>query len=119
MLVGSARWTFQLRHVRSLKDKRRVASRIRDRVRAKFPVAISEVEALDDKRRLVLGLAVVGNDAVVLRSTLDRIAAFVDGLYLAELVSRPVDIAPFAGDPLAELIGSALDTSTPEPDSWL
>ncbi len=100
MLVGSARWTFRLREVRSLKDKRRVSARIRDRVRAKFPVAISEVEGLDDKRRLVLGLATVGNDAVVLRSTLDRIAAFVDDLYLAEPTGRSVTIEPFDGSDL-------------------
>jgi uncharacterized protein YlxP (DUF503 family) len=98
MLVGTTRWTFRLRGVRSLKDKRRIASRIRDRVRAKFHVAISEVEAMDDKRRLVMGLATVGNDAVVLRSTLDRIASYVDGLYLAEPISRPVVIAPFDAD---------------------
>ncbi len=105
MLVGSARWTFQLRGVRSLKDKRRISSRIRDRVRAKFPLAIAEVEALDDKRRLVLGLAAVGNDARVLRSSLDKAAAFVDELYLADLVSRPVDIAPFGGgDSVLEMI---------------
>ena len=119
MLVASARWTFQLRDARSLKDKRRVASRIRDRVRARFPVAIAEVEALDDKRRLVLGVAAVGNDAVVLRSTLDKVAAFVDDLYLAELVSRPVVIEPFSGDELTYGLKTALDTSTPEPDSWL
>ena len=119
MLVGSARWTFQLRGVRSLKDKRRVASRIRDRVRARFPVSIAEVEALDDKRRLVLGLAAVGNDAGVLRSTLDKVAAFVDELYLAELVSRPVVIEPFGGDELTWGLDTSLDTSTPEPDSWL
>ena len=92
MWIGALRLTFRLRLARSLKDKRRAANQIRDRVRGRFPVAIAEVEGADDLRRLVLGVSTVGNDPREIRSALDRIIDFIEGLYVAEIVGRDVAI---------------------------
>ncbi len=111
MQVGAVRWVFRLRQVRSLKDKRKVAFSIRDRVRSRFSVAIGEVEGHDDKRRLVMGMALVGPDAASLRATIDRIRSYVEGLYLAEPVSFEVSVEPFAVE--------ALDMSRFDPEILL
>ena len=111
MQVGAVRWVFRLRQARSLKDKRKVVASLRDRIRARFAVAVSEVEGHDDKRKLVLGLALVGNDASELQATVDRIRGYVDGLYLAEQVTFEVCIEPFGS--------AALDTSILDPDFLL
>lgn len=89
------RLVFRLPQARSLKDKRRVRNRIRDRVRAKFDVACNEVEELDEHRRLVLGVAAVGNDGKVLGSLLDKIERFIDDLYVAERVGSEREISSF------------------------
>ncbi len=99
MWIAALRLRFRLRQARSLKDKRRVSSRIRERTRARFHVAICEVEAADDLRTLVIGIATVGDDPRVLRSVLDRIVAFIEGLYLAEITRREVEIRPMDPTP--------------------
>ena len=45
MIVGVLRLVFHIPHARSLKEKRSVARKFRDRIRARFDVSIAEVEA--------------------------------------------------------------------------
>ena len=98
MIVGSMRLELSLRQARSLKDKRQVAQRILERSRSRFDVAASEVEAADDHRRLVVGFGAVGSDSRVVRATLEKVATFVDELYLAPVVRRDLRVEPFDAD---------------------
>ncbi len=74
MIVGVLRLTFHIPHARSLKDKRSVVRRFRDRVRARFDVSVAEVGALDLHQRAVFGVAVVSNEAAVCDSVLEKVA---------------------------------------------
>ena len=65
MFVGVLRLTFHIGHARSLKDKRRVVQKFRDRVRSRFDVSIAEVAAQDLHQRAVFGVGVVSGDAAV------------------------------------------------------
>ena len=87
---------FLLRQTRSLKDKRRVYQRLRDRVLSRFDVAVSQVESPDSLGQLVVGFAAVGGDRRVLRSTLEQVASYVDGLYLAPIARQEISVEPFA-----------------------
>ena len=98
MQTASLRMVFRLPECRSLKEKRRVRNKIRDRVRAKFDVAINEVEALDEHRQLVFGVAAVGNDVQVLGTVLDKDLRLVDDLYVAERVATERQISSFFDD---------------------
>jgi uncharacterized protein YlxP (DUF503 family) len=102
MRVGAMRLSWRVHGARSLKDKRRVAAKMRDRVRARYPVAVSEVDGHDELDHLVLGVAAVSNDSRVLRSVLDKITRELEDLYIAELIDREVDIQPFPMDPYAD-----------------
>jgi uncharacterized protein len=62
---------------RSLKDKRMVLRRVKDRLRQKFNVAAAEVEDNDVWQRAVLGLAVVGNERRFVEASLDEVIRFV------------------------------------------
>lgn len=95
MHVGEMRLVLRVPGAQSLKDKRQVVHKIRDRVRARFEVAIGEVESLDEHRQIVLGVAAVSDDGQVLRSLLDKITRYIEDLYVAELVWRDVDIHTF------------------------
>ena len=79
MTVGIARLTLFIADSHSLKEKRMVLRRVKDRTRQKFNVAIAEVEDNDVWQRAVLGLAVVGNDGRFVESALDEVVRFVRG----------------------------------------
>ena len=49
-------------HAQSLKDKRMVARRLKDRLRSKFNVAVSEVDHQELWQRLQLSVVTVGPD---------------------------------------------------------
>jgi len=62
-----------LRESRSLKDKRQVVRSIKDRLHNEFNVSIAEVEELDNRQLIVLGMAMVSNEAGHVRSVFDSI----------------------------------------------
>jgi uncharacterized protein len=97
--VGIARLTLFIADSRSLKDKRMVLRRVKDRLRAKFNLAVAEVEDNDLWQRAVLGLAVVGNERRFVESSLDEVIRFVRGQ--AEVTNAEREIQTFS-DALAE-----------------
>ena len=58
---------------RSLKDKRRVVSSIKDRLHRQFQVSVAEVDRLDDQRIAVIGITMACNDVSYCQSVLDTI----------------------------------------------
>jgi uncharacterized protein len=97
--VGVARLTLFLPGSHSLKEKRMVLRRVKDRVRQKFNVAIAEVEENDVWQRAVVGLALVGNDRRFVDGALDEVVRFVRGE--AEVINSEREIQTFS-DALAE-----------------
>jgi len=57
-------------HAQSLKDKRMVIRRIKDRLRSKFNVAVSETDHQDLRQRATISVATVGSDEEYTRKTL-------------------------------------------------
>ena len=99
MTVGIARITLFVPESHSLKEKRVVLRRVKDRVRNKFNVAIAEVEENDVWQRAVLGLALLGNDRRFVESALDEVVRFVRDL--AETTNVERELMTFS-QPLAE-----------------
>jgi len=99
MTVGIARLTLFLPEAHSLKEKRMVLRRVKDRAQQKFNLAIAEVGDNDLWQRAVLGMAVVGNGRRFVESALDEIIRFVRGEVEVSNVER--EIQTF-GDALAE-----------------
>ncbi len=77
MTVAIARVTLVLAAAHSLKDKRMVLRRLKDRVRDKFNVSIAEVAAHDVWQRAVLGITLVGGDRKHTESSIDEVLRFV------------------------------------------
>jgi uncharacterized protein YlxP (DUF503 family) len=94
MTVGIARLTLFIPDSHSLKEKRMVVRRVKDRTRAKFNVAMAEVEDNDVWQRAVLGLAVVGNEGRFVESALDEVIRFVRGE--AEVVNAEREVQTFS-----------------------
>jgi uncharacterized protein YlxP (DUF503 family) len=77
MTVGVARLTLFLPDAHSLKEKRMVLRRVKDRARQKFNLAIAEVGQNDLWQRAQLGVAVLGNDRRFVESALDEVIRFL------------------------------------------
>jgi len=79
VVVGIARLTLYLAGSQSLKDKRMVLRRVRDRVQNKFNVAFAEVEANEAWQRAVIGVTTVGNGERFVGQALDEVIRFIQG----------------------------------------
>jgi uncharacterized protein YlxP (DUF503 family) len=98
MFVGVLRLTFHIPHARSLKDKRRVVLKFRDRVRARFGVSIAEVAEQDRLQRAVFGVTVVSGDAAVCDSVLEQVAHVAETQEDAVLTDRATEMIPIEDD---------------------
>ena len=61
-------------HAHSLKDKRMVVRSLKDRLRAKFNVAVSEVDHQDLWQRSQISVVTVGSDESFLHKVLEQAA---------------------------------------------
>ncbi len=98
MFVGVLRLGLHIPHARSLKDKRRVGVKFRDRVRARFDVSNAEVAAQDLHQRAVFGVAVVSGDASVCDPVLAQVAPAAATFGDAVLVERTTEIVTIGDD---------------------
>ena len=92
MVVGSLRVRLLLRESRSLKDKRQVIRSILDRLRNGFNISIAEVEEHDNRQLAVLGIALVGHEVYVVRTTLEKIVEALRCHPVAELIDHEIEV---------------------------
>ncbi len=76
----------------SLKGKRKVVKSIKDRIRSKFNVSITEIDSHDDWEKIVLGIATVSNDQKFINKVLDNIINSIDSMHLAEMLDYKIEI---------------------------
>jgi uncharacterized protein len=99
MTVGLAKLTLFLPEVHSLKEKRMILRRVKDRAQQKFNLAIAEVGENDIWQRAVLGVAVLGSDRRFVESALDEVIRFIQSE--AEVTNVEREIQSY-NDALAE-----------------
>ena len=92
MVVGTLKIELRLYDNRSLKGKRKIVRSMVDKVRHKFNVAVAEVGSNDKWQKIELGISAVGNDRRHINASLNNILAFLDSLYLAEIVDTKEEI---------------------------
>ncbi len=73
MYVGVARLVLSVPGAQSLKDKRAVVRRVRDRLLARFDCSVAEVGMLDEHQRAELGFSLIGGDHQVVERVLGEI----------------------------------------------
>jgi uncharacterized protein len=92
MHVGSLRVRLLLRESRSLKDKRQVVRSIKDRLHNEFNVSVAEVESLDNRQLIVLGLAMVSNEPGPIRVAFDAIVKALRAHPIAEFLDHVIEV---------------------------
>lgn len=78
MHIGVLRLELRLGESSSLKEKRGILRRLKDRLKNKFNVSVAEVEDMDKWQKAVLAVVTVSNDKKRLSSYLDGIVDFVE-----------------------------------------
>jgi len=92
MVVGVAKIKLYLPGCHSLKDKRQVLRKIKDRTLAKMSVQIAEVAEQDVWQSSELGFSLVGNDGRVIQSIMDKIFSFIEGFGEVQIVDQMSEV---------------------------
>jgi uncharacterized protein len=92
MIVGSLCVRLYLRESRSLKDKRQVLRSIKDRLRNDFNVSVAEIDALENRQLIVLGVALVGREGKPVRDALQQVVELLRRHPVAELVGHELEV---------------------------
>jgi uncharacterized protein YlxP (DUF503 family) len=92
MPVGLLTLELHIQHAQSLKDKRQVLRSLKDRLRAKFNVAVAELEYHDTWQRSVVGIVTISNEEHHVEESLQQVLAEADNILGPLLVSRSVEV---------------------------
>ncbi len=92
MPVGLLTLELHIQHAQSLKDKRQVLRSLKDRLRAKFNVAVAELEHEDTWQRSVVGVVTLSNQEHQVQEALQHVLAEADNILGALLVSHAVEV---------------------------
>ena len=92
MYVGIAKISLVIGDSHSLKDKRMVLRKIKDRVRDRVGVVVNEVGEQDIWQRAELGICQVGSDRAFVDKALREVVNFIDSLALAPLGEEQLEI---------------------------
>jgi len=92
MIIGTLRLEFRLHGVFSLKEKRKSANSLKQKLRNTFNVSVAETEAQDSHQTLVLGVVTVSNDTAHVHSRLSKVLAMVEASTADELVHADMDV---------------------------
>lgn len=113
MIVGICRVSLMIEESQSLKDKRSVLRRIKDRVNQKWNCAIAEVGDPDAWQSAQLAFAVISNERGFTQSMVQKILQFIDDLSIAKITDDEQDYVDY-GD--GELDSARSDYSHWETD---
>jgi uncharacterized protein YlxP (DUF503 family) len=91
MVVGVLRLTLYIGESHSLKEKRAVLRKIKDRVRNEFNVSIAECEEHDLWQKTQLGICQVGTDHAYIDGTLQAAVRFIENMHLVEVGESEVE----------------------------
>ena len=92
MVVGILQLRIMIRDAQSLKDKRRIVKSLRDRIRNRFNVSVSEVDSLDRRQQAVLGITLATNDRIFADQVLAKVVDLVRATPGAVLVDYETEI---------------------------
>jgi hypothetical protein len=92
MVVGTGLITLRLHDCRSLKAKRKVVKSMINRLRNNFNASVSEVGSNDIYQKAEIGFSLVGNDAGLINSKIDKLFNLAEDMGLAEIVDTEMEI---------------------------
>src|ERR1700709_830299 len=92
MTVGVLQLELSIPDAMSLKDKRRVVLSLKDRIAHGHNVSIAEVGALDEHRRSIVGVAMVGNDKRYVEGALSELVDLIRAVPRVSLLDYQIEL---------------------------
>ncbi|MEM7203026.1 MAG: DUF503 domain-containing protein [Planctomycetota bacterium] len=92
LYIGILQFSMDIPYAASLKDKRSVVNRLKDRIRRKFNVSISEIDDLDTWQVATFGAVMAGTDVAYINGALDKLLAFLHDDRDATLADHQLEI---------------------------
>lgn len=92
MVVGTGKIKFKLYGINSLKEKRRIIKSIINRIKNKFNISIAETDFNDSHLWAQIGFSIVGNDAGLVNSKIDKVFNMADDIGLAQIADTQMEI---------------------------
>jgi uncharacterized protein len=89
--VGVLTFELRLEHSHSLKDKRQVVKSLKDRLRARFNVAVAEIGSQETWQRAVVAAVTVSGDQKAAEEVLQRVEEDAAGMLGPMLVRAEVE----------------------------
>ena len=100
MLIAASLIELALPGTETIKERRRVARSIKDRIRQRFNVSVAEVADQDERDSICIGCVMVGVDPRHLREGMEKVVRYVESLGV-EVVADDVTVVRI--DELEEL----------------
>jgi hypothetical protein len=92
MIVGICTVELFIPDGQSLKSKRQVVKSLKDRLRDKFNVSVSEVGGQDLWQKAVLGIACVANETAYVNQVLDQVLNQIRSVPMVEIVQSRIEL---------------------------
>jgi uncharacterized protein YlxP (DUF503 family) len=92
MPVGLLTLEIYIPHSHSLKDKRQVLRSLKDRLRARFNVAVAELDHNDMWQRAQVGVVTVSNDPAYVEQSLQAVFNEAENLLGRDLVDHNLEV---------------------------
>ncbi|UCH45368.1 MAG: DUF503 domain-containing protein [Nitrospiraceae bacterium] len=92
MIVGLLTLDLHIPEANSLKSKRLVIKSLIDRVKNKFNVSISEVDAQNLWQRSVIGIAYVANETKIINQVFEKIRTLVLNTHSVEIINSTMEM---------------------------
>lgn len=92
MVIGVLTLEIHLPYAESLKDKRQMIRKVKDRLRARFNVAVAELDHNDLWQRATIGVVTVSNDEGNLEQVLQAVNSESQKILGDGLVSSTLEI---------------------------
>ncbi len=91
MPVGVLTLEIQLPYAHSLKDKRAVLQKVRDRLRSRFNVAVAELDHQDVWQQATLGVVSISNSQALLESIFRQVLSEAEKIIGFDVANHTLD----------------------------
>ena len=91
MPVGVLTLEIQIPYAHSLKEKRAVLRKMRDRLRSRFNVAVAELDHQDAWQHATLGVVSISNSQALLESVFQQVALEAESILGGDLAGQTLD----------------------------
>lgn len=92
MFVGIGFYNIRVFYVNSLKEKRSITMSIKNKLKNKYNISVSEVESLDDHKKIVIGVSTVSNSKNIVEKTMYDIVRFIEENYTIDFLKEEIII---------------------------